>query len=488
MGEAGELPHIWQHFSDGTKIRYGLTLFPGGTEVIYPRLKAGQNNAVHHLVGWGYLDRATDATYGDAHVFMEMLGYFPRRSRSHFFTGLPVLEVLNELYLHNIPHLFAKYDVLEFLWFNTDVVGHLWGPDAHRSSIRRFDAALGRLLEQEGMDQINLILYTDHGMSMGPMELVDFPPLLQKHVGADVRYFSYPNLYLHAGADAQYYAEALGRDPQIDLAFVWVEDDRLRGIHSDGHIDIHGWNHHYRYEAVGADPFGYDSLAVGDRYLDRDQWLDSTKDSDFPGAVPNIYKYMTNSFTGDIVLVLNPFKIPESSIGSQGGHAGLHATDLLVPVLLRGPATDHLRDLEYLWLHELYSVHLPMIDFSNRSTSEPNQAAVFGPWQEPSWSMRLQLSPAYRWQWGVELGSQDYQGWFAFDVYSSFLIRLWTGLAVVDHDFAWYRAVEASLGHLNMKVQRLGSEQVQAVVTVELSPQWNMVFHSQRGLGLQVRF
>ena len=51
--EAGNLPNIERLFAGGTQIKHGLSLYPGGTEMIYPRLKTGTGNHEGHSLGWG---------------------------------------------------------------------------------------------------------------------------------------------------------------------------------------------------------------------------------------------------------------------------------------------------------------------------------------------------------------------------------------------------------------------------------------------------
>ncbi len=55
--EEGYLPNLKAVFEDGHMIHYGLSLFPGGTETIYPRLKEGLDNSTGDSVGWGGYDR-----------------------------------------------------------------------------------------------------------------------------------------------------------------------------------------------------------------------------------------------------------------------------------------------------------------------------------------------------------------------------------------------------------------------------------------------
>lgn len=58
--EAGNLPNIERLFAGGIHIKHGLTLYPGGTEVIYPRLKMGIGNDQGRTVSWGLVDPETE--------------------------------------------------------------------------------------------------------------------------------------------------------------------------------------------------------------------------------------------------------------------------------------------------------------------------------------------------------------------------------------------------------------------------------------------
>jgi hypothetical protein len=51
--EEGYLPNLKAVFENGHTIRYGLSLFSGEIETIYPRLKEGLDNSTGGTVGWG---------------------------------------------------------------------------------------------------------------------------------------------------------------------------------------------------------------------------------------------------------------------------------------------------------------------------------------------------------------------------------------------------------------------------------------------------
>ena len=70
--EAGNLPNIEALFADGIHIRHGMSLFPGGTEMIYPRLKAGLSNSQGESVGWGYVDPTSKKVVRQLDVLLDL--------------------------------------------------------------------------------------------------------------------------------------------------------------------------------------------------------------------------------------------------------------------------------------------------------------------------------------------------------------------------------------------------------------------------------
>ena len=87
--EAGNLPNIEALFADGRFVKYGLSLFPGGTEMIYPRLKKGLTNSEGSIVGWTRWDRETKKSIHNLETFSEMFSNFSRRNKHQFLLGLP---------------------------------------------------------------------------------------------------------------------------------------------------------------------------------------------------------------------------------------------------------------------------------------------------------------------------------------------------------------------------------------------------------------
>ena len=164
--EDGDLPNMRAFFEDGHMIHYGLSLFPGGTENAVPHLKEGLNNSTGG-VGWGYFDREKEKVIPSYKTFFHMLSCIPRRAKACFIYGAPGLDPFMFLPLLNIPELLETYSVIQFFWFTTDSLGHLMGPKLYEASIRRFDRYFGDLVKRLNFDELNIIIYCDHGMSFG---------------------------------------------------------------------------------------------------------------------------------------------------------------------------------------------------------------------------------------------------------------------------------------------------------------------------------
>ncbi len=454
--EAGGLPNIAELFQNGQKVKHGLTLYPGGTEIIMPRIKEGLDNSQGNSVGWGYLDRETGAEIGDVPIFLEMFSGFSRRNRHQFVTGIPVFHHLAGLSMLNIERIWETQDVVEFFWFHSDVMGHLSGREAHLKSIRTFDRYLGLAAQRGKLDGANLVLYTDHGMTTEGVETVRHETIITQIVQDELRYLAYPNIYLHDPGQKDHLAQEIAEQTAIDIALIKVSDEVVRGYTAHGHFEIAHKNGRFAYRFVGEDYFGYADLGCADTFLSKDEWLRQTKEHIYPAAPPNLFSYLSNPRVGDIVTILNPPKIPFALRAQLGNHAGLKASDLTVPLLVTGPAFEDLASIEEFWLHELYSVHLPMIDFRAKASRERHMINLSYPA-----SVELTLSPAYRWRAGLAISEQGTKPWLEYDLYSSFLTRIWVGALFDDHRLNWQMRVEGFVGDVGVSWLKRGDQEGQ---------------------------
>ena len=480
--EAGNIPNIAEAFKNGYQIRYGLTLYPGGTEIIYPRLKQGWDNSVNHNVGWGYLNRDTEEIVRDHQIFLKMFFDFPRRNRHQFLLGLPLLRHLAGLSLLNVPRVLETQDAVEFFWFNTDVMGHLLGGKSHLESLYLFDHYFGLLTKTNSLDNVNLVLYSDHGMTASDVKVVNQNSIIPQIVGDQLLYFAYPNVYLVDPSGKINVAKAIGTHPLIDMALTMPSANRVLGYHSDGVFEVNRKGAGFQYQYKGEDPFDYESLGYDGTSLSKEDWLRFTREHLYPGVPPNIFSYLSNPNTGDIVVVLNPPRIPYAVRAQRGNHAGLINTDTLVPLLLSGSAFEDYDDLEEFWLHELYSVHLPMIDFHASPHRESHSITLTYPFR-----VEVILSPAYRWRFGAAFSEKAVEPWLEVDLYSSFLTRLWVGPAVTNTGLELQYRLEAFLGDWSVEWLKRTSSDRKWCVSWRINEHTETVFSKSR-LGTRFLF
>ena len=450
--DEGYLPHLKEFFEEGHIIRYGLSLFPGGTEMIYPRLKKGLGNEVGESVGWGYYNRETDRVVSDIKIFSHMFSSIPRRARASMVYGIPWIDNFMFLPMLNIPQLLDTYGVIELLWFASDATGHLLNEKTYLSSIRRFDRYFGKLVKRLNIEEVNIVIYCDHGMSFNNEIYINHVPVIKKVVGEGLRTFLFPNVYLKDTNFKDYYAQKIIEETEIDFTFYKKEDNPNYVIgysttakivfeeNEDGRI---------RYLYEGEDVFDYYKDGYHGQWLTDLEWLSLTRDSKCPAVPPNIFRFLSNKNSGDIVLVVNPPKIIHTMLNYSANHHGITNTDLLIPILLRGKELDHLYDVEEMWLHTLFT-SIPTLSFDNiEPKREKNSLSLWGSVSEKNnYGFQLSLSPAYRWNAVLRYEQEMGKGWFEYDVYSSYVIRLWAGAGLQ------YQFEEASLEpFLNSRLQ-----------------------------------
>ena len=489
--EEGNLPNIEALFEGGIQIKHGLSLYPGGTEMIYPRLKSGTGNHEGGSISWGYLDREADQLVSEPPGFLDLVRQFPRRSQSFFLYGIPVFHHLAELSLLNVKDILDTYGFAEVLWFHTDVVGHLLGPKAHLQSVYSFDRAIGNFLPVDQLDQVNIILYADHGMSFGDIELIDLKAIFKKTLG-EYRFYSYPNVYLNEEVNKAEKAQELVANG-IDFVFYRLGDTVI-AHHSQGTFALNGQDGKVSYTYSGEDPFDYYINGYSGEFLSSEEWLELTKHLRFPAAPPNIYNYLHNPNVGDFVVSLIAPKLPATIRANAGNHAGLLHSDLLVPVLFKGPDLQHLEDLEHLWLHDLYSVYVSDIDFSYVPKREANSLTFFGFGSEYP-GVGLQHSAKYRLRGELfAVPTQQTRIGFEYDVFSSFLSRNWLGIGAqfAGNASGFYLQVtnDVQLGRLSasskfMYFPAQKTWECLHTLAYRIKPQLSAVWNIGKGIGLK---
>ncbi len=450
--DEGYLPHLKEFFGEGNIIKYGLSLFFGGTEMIYPRLKKGLGNEVGESVGWGYYDREKDRVVSDIKTFSHMFSSIPRRARASIIYGIPFFDNLMFLPILNIPQLLDTYGVIELLWFATDATGHALNEKIYLNSIRRFDRYFGRLVKNLNIDEVNIIIYSDHGMSFDNEIYINHVPLIKNVVGDGLRAFLFPNVYLKDINLKDYYAQKIIEETEIDFTFYKKEDNPKYVVGYSASAKIvfeENEDGRVRYLYEGDDVFDYYKDGYRGQWLTDLEWLSLTRDSKYPAVPPNIFRFLSNKNSGDIILVVNPPKIIHTMLNYSANHHGITNTDLLVPILLRGKELKHLYDREEMWLHTLFT-SIPTLSFDNiEPKREKNSLSLWGSAsEEDNYGFQLSLSPAYRWNVVLRYEQEIGKGWFEYDVYSSYVVRLWAGAGLQ------YQFEESSLEpFLNSRLQ-----------------------------------
>jgi len=424
--EDGDLPNLKAVFEDGHMIHHGLSLFPGGTEMAIPHLKEGIDNSKGG-VGWGYYDREREKIISKYKAFFNMFSHIPRRAKACFIYGVPGLDPFIFLPFLNVPELLETYGVIEFYWFTTDSLGHMTGPKLYEASIRRFDRYFGNLVKKLNLDETNIIIYCDHGMSFGRFINADPVKEIERIVGNNLKFFIRPNVYLKDPDKKDQVARDIVSESEIDFTFYKENPHRVVGYSEQGKMVFEGKEEKIRYLFEGEDVFDYYSSGYNGEWLTALEWLSQTRESRFPGVPPNIYNLLSNTMVGDIVIVINPPKIP-NNFPYPANHAGLTNTDLMMPILLRGEQLKHLYGREEMWLHNLYT-SIPELSFENNEPArEKNSFSFWGSsYGEPNSGFEISLSPAYRWNFAFRYHDDIYRSWLEYDLYSSYLMRLWTG-------------------------------------------------------------
>jgi hypothetical protein len=242
----GYLPNLKAVFENGHIIHYGLSLFPGGTEMIYPRLKKGLDSS----------NRDKERVIPGYKTWSYMFSHIPRRARDCFLYGIPGLDFFMFLPLLNVPELLETYGVIEIIWFTTDALGHMLGQRLYRASIRRFDRYFGNLVKKLNLNEVNLIVYSDHGMSFGDFTVIDQGKEIKRIVGNNLRAFLHPNLYLKNPDTKDKVARDIVLGSEIDFTFYMDDFHRMIGYFDQGKVIFEEKEGKFRYLFEGKDAFG----------------------------------------------------------------------------------------------------------------------------------------------------------------------------------------------------------------------------------------
>ena len=436
--EAGELPNLADFFYEEKMRGRAITYFPPSTPTIITKLKEGKRPGEGKIVDWDGYSPELGRTYSQLESTAEMISSKGRRSQETFMQGVPGFHIPVGRSLGNLPYLLDDYRILEFYWFSTDFFAHAFGGEAQQRELERFDRDFGRFVEgldDKQLQNLNVIIYADHGMNFG--ELVEVEEDVKETADDYLKAYSYPNIYLEEIRGIRRSREKkdqLARDvveqSKLDLAFYRSSAGEIKGYGPESRIrlslageDIDGG---ISYEYEGRDVFGYYEAGYEGEYLTPEEWLEKTGHLDFPAAPVNLMSLMKNPEAGDIVVVLNPPKFTGGGYVREASHLSLEARDMTVPLLVRGDQLKSLYEEEYIWLPDLFS-HKLDVDFDGAEPERENHSlSLWTGAGEAGGS--LSLSPTYRVRLGYDnFGGGDSAAWAEYDVYSSYLHRLWLG-------------------------------------------------------------
>lgn len=434
---AGRLPHLRAHFGDAGWIPDAITYLPSKTPIVVSSVRKSTPIQESPLVSWAGADRLTGQPFTGIDTLREMIRSKSRLGMSNLLYGIPALSWLNVLATRNLPDFVRQYPTLEYYWYPIDTIGHFYGEEAYLEMIHQFDLHMGAMLEQID-PEINVILYSDHGMAFGNGLRTD--DQIREQFGAIVRTASYPNIYLNEPDDPAHrgrVARAIVQQTDVDFVFYLQSEGRVVGIHEQGEmaiVETQG-GHRYRYGVTGEDPLGYVQAGYEGELWSDEEWLEFTYDLDYPAAPPQIFHLLENVSAGDLVTFLEAGRFSQTDYSERGNHGGFTRQEASIPIFFRGPDLAMLDGRETVALNSLMQV-IGSPDFDRKPRRDRHQIYGSQGFRHTEQRLGLTLSTRYRWQLGGELhlrpGLQEdrYHGWIAGDIFRSYIARVWIGVGL----------------------------------------------------------
>lgn len=430
--KAGNLPQISNYFKDTGMLEKAITYYPSKTPFVISNIRNAIPSSEGKLVGWEIPGNDEDISLSIFDSFLLMVLSKHRLARANLIYGIPLFNRLNELALMNTLDLFDDYPVLEFYWYPIDSYAHIFGETEYRRKLREFDGALGKYLSKLD-DDVNVIIYADHGMVFG--EGVEIDKIAKEKFSDEIKAFSYPSVYLFDHRDSDKTAKQLVHDTELDFAFFMLAPDIAKGYSNNGTFYFSHRNNKIRYTYEGEDTFEYYKNGYNGEYLSANEWLLFSSNLLYPATPIKVYNYLSNPNSGDIVTSFNDEKYAETIYSRQGNHGGFTASDVMVPVLVRGPNVDYIGDFELLWLQELFK-EVQDFEFQQNPSRDRHYISSLYNFRNESTSIIIAVSPVYRTNFGTDILVDDFSAtsletvWGRYDLYKSYLARLWFGAGV----------------------------------------------------------
>lgn len=428
----GNMPNIERIFYGKGLKEKAITYFPSKTPFIISSIRESIPSISSPLVGWEIIDFNDQKSLKTPDTFTLMVLSKMRLARINLLYGLPIFNHLTNIALMNTIDYFDDYRVLEFYWYKIDTYGHFEGEEDYIEHLREFDEAIGKYLDRLD-DDINVIIYADHGMVFG--EGVRIESELSEKFEGRIKAYSYPSVYLYNHEESQELAKEIVEQTKLDFALFLHDENTVMGYAEDAILYFNHKDGAVNYTYEGTDPFGYYENGYNGEFKTSDEWLLFSIDLDYPATPMIVYWYLQNPNAGEIVTSFNDKKFAQSNYSRRGNHGGFTARELVVPVLVKGPDVEYIGDFEVLWLQELFN---EIGDFEFRQTPRRDSHFISSRYLTRNNSTRTEIaiSPYYRYRFAAEIDFDSYDSarfgrvWGQYDLYRSYIARLWFGAGV----------------------------------------------------------
>ena len=423
----GNLPELEAYFSKGGKIENTLTYYPTKTPHVMNSIRSATKVRDTELVGWLSTHQIDSVETVPNQPFLQMAASASRIAQTNLVYGAPLLDRFAAPALNNLVDMIPIYNVMEFYWFATDTYGHLWGEDALIRKLHQFDRHFGRFARQLD-ENMNIVIYADHGMSYD--KGVNMADEISAITGELLNEYSFPDLYITNRDSIDVIARRVLAETAVDFTFYRVDEFTVRGFFGNSVLEFKEERGRVRYTVQGDDPFSYYDNGYDGAFLSENDWISFTNTFEYPMAPFIISEYLKNPLSGDILTALSSGTYYQTFYSRSGNHGSFGRNELVVPLLIRGPLFEHLYDRTYLQLENLFD-EVPNIDFDQKPVRDTHYLiSRYNPDNISSVTL-FAFSPEYRWRFGMEIAhtgfeSVDYtQMWGGYDVFRSYLTRLW---------------------------------------------------------------
>jgi hypothetical protein len=437
----GNLPNLKSYFGEEGRIDYSITYFPSKTPTVISSIRDGISLEEALLPGWKQTYGNDRDVSGIISSFLRMAFSKSRLATTNLIYGIPAFDWLAAPALVNTADYLKDYNVLQFYWYKVDTQGHFNGEEAYIKQIVEFDRQFGRLVNRLD-DDVNIVIYSDHGMTFGKGISIDSE--VKELLGDDLIVFSYPSIYVKNTSLLDHYAHIIVEETAIDYTFYLKNDGTVKGYHENGVMYFSGIDGRINYKYEGEDVLGYYELDYDGGFLSLEEWLKLTHDSPYPLAPVNLFYFLLNENSGDIITMFDTTKYYKTAYSSSGNHGGFTSVDMTTPLFVKGPNLGHLYGKEYLWLPDLFNI-IEDIDFNQQPPRERHFISTRYDFRKGRQIAELSFSPVYRVRYGANtyldsnfLSAIDrVDVWGKLDLFRSYLTRIWlgTGVEITDSDF-----------------------------------------------------